>query len=167
VSQFVKQRTRWHQGFLQVLLKGDWLRLPTWGQRLFALYTLGYPLLNALMMVYLPISFWMMFNVKLPEVVAMVSTLPAYMVLGHFAISLVGLYEFAAAHRLRLSPLAPLRLAIAYLPYQWLLSYAALRATWRQLRGLNNWEKTAHVGAHRTSQLLIQTEPSRADLSES
>ena len=29
------------------------------------------------------------------------------------------------------------------------LSYAAVRATVRELRGINNWEKTAHVGAHR------------------
>jgi len=29
------------------------------------------------------------------------------------------------------------------------LSYAAVRATIRELRGINNWEKTAHVGAHR------------------
>ena len=54
VAQFVKQRTRWHQGFLQVLLKGDWRRLPTRPQRLFALYTLGFPLLHALMMLYVP-----------------------------------------------------------------------------------------------------------------
>jgi hypothetical protein len=29
------------------------------------------------------------------------------------------------------------------------LSYASVRATIRELRGINNWEKTAHVGAHR------------------
>src|SRR6266545_1345514 len=34
VGEFVKQRTRWNQGFLQILGKGDWLRLPTWSQRL-------------------------------------------------------------------------------------------------------------------------------------
>ena len=25
---------------------------------------------------------------------------------------------------------------------------AALRAAWREYRGIRNWEKTAHVGAH-------------------
>ena len=156
-EQFVRQRTRWHQGFLQVLLKGDWLRLPTLGQRLFALYTLGFPLFNALIMLYLPVSLWMMFAVKLPDVVAMVTTLPAYMVLGQFLISVVGLYEFAGAHKLRPSLTSVPRMLIAYLPYQWMLSYAAVRATWRQLRGLNNWEKTAHVGAHRISGLAHST----------
>src|SRR6266545_4697104 len=33
VSQFIKQRTRWNQGFLQVLGKRAWMRLPTWPQR--------------------------------------------------------------------------------------------------------------------------------------
>ena len=61
----------------------------------------------------------------------------------------VGLYEFTAVHRLRPSLFSPLRLALSYLPYQWLLAFAALRAVWRQARGVNTWEKTAHVGAHR------------------
>jgi hypothetical protein len=40
-------------------------------------------------------------------------------------------------------------MALGYLPYQWVLSYAAVRAVWRQVRGINNWEKTKHIGAHR------------------
>ncbi len=149
VSQFVKQRTRWDQGFLQVLGKRGWLRLPTWSQRLLAFYTLAFPLIQALTTLYLPISFWTMFYAKVPVLVAMVSSLPLYMVLIQFAISLVGLYEFTTAHRLRPSLLSPLWMLVAYLPYQWLLGYAALRAVWRQARGVNTWEKTTHVGAHR------------------
>lgn len=149
VSQFIRQRTRWHQGFLQVLLKGDWLQLPTWSQRLLALYTLGFPMLHALLMLYLPLSIWMMLFVKLPDLVALISTLPAYMLLSQFVITLVGLYEFAEAHHVRPSSTYPLRLMIAFAPYQWLLGYASVRAAWRQLLGVNNWEKTSHTGAHR------------------
>ncbi len=54
VQQFIRQRTRWNQGFLQVLLKRDWLRLPTLSQRLLALYTLGFPIFQMLMMLYVP-----------------------------------------------------------------------------------------------------------------
>jgi len=64
-------------------------------------------------------------------------------------ISVVGLYEFASAHGLHPPLTMALKMAAVYLPYQWVLAYAALRAMLRQLRGVNNWEKTKHVGAHR------------------
>ena len=154
VGQFVKQRTRWTQGFLQVLGKRDWLRLPTLPQRLLAFFTLAFPLVQALTILYVPFSLWTMFFVKVPVVVAMVSMLPLYMLATQFAISLAGLYEFTSVHRLRPSLLSPLWLLIAYLPFQWLLGYAALRAVWRQLRRVNTWEKTQHVGAHRVGRLV-------------
>lgn len=150
VDQFIKQRTRWDQGFLQVLFKGDWLRLPGWRQRLLALYTLSFPLQQAVMMLYLPLSFWMMFYLKVPVLVAMISLLPLYVVVTQFVISLIGLYEFTTVHRLKPGWVSPLWLAAAYMPYQWMLSYAALRAVWRQARRVNSWEKTRHIGAHRT-----------------
>ena len=154
VGQFVKQRTRWNQGFLQVLAKGDWLRLPTWSQRSLAVYTLAFPLFQALTMIYLPVSLWMMFYVKVPVLVAMLSTLPVYVLLIQLGISVVGLYEFTSVHRLKPSRWSALWLVLAYFPYQWLLAYGALRAVWRQLRGDKSWEKTAHIGAHRTGQAV-------------
>ena len=150
VGQFIRQRTRWDQGFLQVLRKGDWLRLPGRPQRLLAFYTLSFPLLQALMMLYIPISLWLMLYVKVPVLVAIFSSMPLYMLLIQFAISLVGLYEFTSVHHLRPSIFSPLWMAVVYIPYQWLLNYAALRAAWRQMRGVNTWEKTMHVGAHRS-----------------
>ena len=87
----------------------------------------------------------------MPVLVAILSSLPCYMLLVQVAIGLVGLYEFTGAHGLRPGPLSPLRLVAAYLPYQWLLGLAAFRAVWRQARGVNTWEKTAHIGAHRGS----------------
>jgi cellulose synthase/poly-beta-1,6-N-acetylglucosamine synthase-like glycosyltransferase len=149
VGQFIRQRTRWNQGFLQVLLKGQWLRLESWRQRLLASYTLSFPALQAVMMVYLPVSIWMMLFVKVPVLLAIISSLPLYMLAIQLGISIVGLYEFTRAQRLQTAPLSPLRLLIAYFPYQMLLNYAALRAAWRQLRGINSWEKTTHIGAHR------------------
>jgi cellulose synthase/poly-beta-1,6-N-acetylglucosamine synthase-like glycosyltransferase len=149
VEQFIKQRTRWNQGFLQVLLKRDWLRLPTRAQRLIALYTLGFPLFQAAMLLYVPISVWTIFTAKTAVLVAMISTLPLYMLGIQCVISAVGLYEFTRVHGLRTSRLSWLHLLIGYLPYQWLLGYAAFRAVWRQMRGIRSWEKTAHTGAHR------------------
>lgn len=151
VPQFIRQRTRWNQGFLQVLGKREWLRLPTWNQRLLAFYVLAFPLLQAVTMLYLPISIWMIFYAKAPILVAMISSLPVYVLILQLVISLLGLHEFTEAHGLKASPRAFLALTAAYFPYQWLLGYAAIRAVWRQLRRINTWEKTAHVGAHRVT----------------
>jgi cellulose synthase/poly-beta-1,6-N-acetylglucosamine synthase-like glycosyltransferase len=153
VQQFVRQRTRWNQGFLQVLLKRDWLHLPGLSQRLLALYTLGFPMFQMLMLVYVPVSLWSILSAKVAVVVAMISMLPLYMLIIQLGISAVGLYEFASVHRLRASPLVLAQLLVAYVPYQWVLGYAALRAVWRQIRGERGWEKTAHTGAHRLSAL--------------
>lgn len=151
VGQFIKQRTRWNQGFLQVLAKGDWLRLPTRAQRLLALYTLAFPLFQTLTVLYIPLSLGLMLLVKLPVLVAMITLLPVYVLMLQFGISLVGLYEFTAVHRLRPRRISPLLMLATYMPFQWLLAAGALRAVWRQLRGLNTWEKTRHLGAHRAA----------------
>lgn len=160
VGQFIKQRTRWNQGFLQILGKGDWMRLPSWPQRLLALYTLAFPLIQALTQLYLPISLWLMLFGKLPVLIVMISSMPVYVLLAQLVISVVGLREFTAVHKLQHSWLATLWLVVAYLPYQWILGFAALRAVWRQLRGLNNWEKTQHIGAHRVGQFAVPSTPS-------
>lgn len=149
VGQFIKQRTRWNQGFLQVLSKGDWRKMPTTNQRLLALYTLSFPLLQAAMTFYLPVSIWMMVAVKLPTLMAIIAFLPVYLVLLNLLISLVGLVEFTNAHGLKVRPSSLLTLTLAYFPYQWMLGCAAVRAVWRYVKGQNNWEKTAHIGAHR------------------
>jgi hypothetical protein len=38
---------------------------------------------------------------------------------------------------------------MAFFPYQWILSIGTLRAIFRAIRGVTNWEKTAHIGQHR------------------
>jgi len=41
-------------------------------------------------------------------------------------------------------------LVLAFFPYQWILSIAALRAVYRAIKGTSNWEKTVHIGQHRS-----------------
>ncbi|GFJ96705.1 glycosyltransferase [Phytohabitans rumicis] len=48
------QRVRWNQGFLSILLQGDWLRLPTLRQRALAGYILATPFLQAFSGLLLP-----------------------------------------------------------------------------------------------------------------
>ena len=149
VGQFIKQRTRWNQGFLQVLRKGDWAKLPKLSQRLLALYTLSSPIFQTLTALYLPVSIYTMFFVKMAPLVAMILWLPFYMLIGQYILNVVGLYEFAAAHGIKLSKTMWLKLLASFYPFQVLLGISALRAVGREIKGVNTWEKTKHVNAHR------------------
>jgi cellulose synthase/poly-beta-1,6-N-acetylglucosamine synthase-like glycosyltransferase len=149
LGQFIKQRTRWSQGFIQTMQKGTWKGLPTRKQRLLAAYTLAFPMFQAVLGLYFLFSLVTMFALKVPVQVALISYLPVVMLIAHFLVSAVGLREFTAAHGLKMTRGDLIRMALAWLPYQLVLAYAAGRAVVRQARGINNWEKTAHVGAHR------------------
>lgn len=155
VAAFVRQRTRWSQGFLQVLGKGTWRALPRRGQRILALYTLGYPLLQAALMLLWPITLAALFWLKLPVPVVMVSFLPFYAFGLQYLVNVVGAYQFCREYQLRFPLLLPIGMAISFFPFQWLLGLAALRAVYRQLSSQYNWEKTAHLGAHRRREVTL------------
>jgi glycosyltransferase XagB len=71
-------------------------------------------------------------------------------VLGVLATEAAGLGEFCRSYGLRARLRDYLRLLLGALPYHLLLALAAARAVARELRGNRSWEKTAHVGAHRS-----------------
>lgn len=149
LGQFIRQRTRWHQGFMQTFGKGDWKQMPTRTQRWLAVYTLMFPNLQPLLTLFAAVSVVVIFTVWLPVLAALDCYLPLLLLAMQFVTSMVGLYEFADAYGLRPSRLMPFWIAVARLPYQAVLAYATLRALRRQLTGVDNWEKTRHVGAHR------------------
>jgi cellulose synthase/poly-beta-1,6-N-acetylglucosamine synthase-like glycosyltransferase len=153
LRQFVRQRTRWCQGFMQTLRKGTWKQLPTRRQRLTAWYTLAFPHGQALLGLYLPVALLTAFVLRAPVITAMLSWLPVLLIAAHFMVSVVGLYEFTDEHGLKASPSRVLIMALTWLPYQMVLAYSALRALRRQLKGVGDWEKTTHVGAHRNAPL--------------
>jgi glycosyltransferase XagB len=154
-GQFIRQRTRWTQGFLQILIKGEWKRLPTLPQRLMAFYTLSFPLFQALLTVYIPVSIYLFIFSEINILAAMIATLPLYMLATHLIINLLGLFEFTSAHRLKISPWLVMRMIVTYLPFQWMINLAGFRALWRHLQGVNDWEKTQHLGAHRKTAVPV------------
>ena len=156
LGQFIKQRTRWSQGFLQTLLKGEWKQLPRLEQRLLALYTLGFPAAQAALGFYTLASLLIIFTLKTPVPITLLLDLPFYLLAAHFTLNVIGLYEFTSAHGLKPTWKTPLVMVLGYLPYQWVLAYASVRATLRQVRGINNWEKTQHIGAHRQERVVSQ-----------
>ena len=114
MQQFIKQRTRWNQGFLQILGRGHYWGLHHIGQRLLALYTLSSPVFQALTALYLPVSLYTAFFVKLPPLTAIILWLPAYMLIGQYLINWIGLQEFAQAHSIRLPRLSWLKMLLAF-----------------------------------------------------
>jgi cellulose synthase/poly-beta-1,6-N-acetylglucosamine synthase-like glycosyltransferase len=149
LASFVRQRTRWNQGFLQIVRKGDWKRFPSARQRLVAAYTLMYPFGQAFVGVLWPVSVAMILAVKMPVLLAMLSFIPLYVLGFQLLVNVVGLFEFASVYRMRIRPSDVAALTLGFLPYQFLLSVSAVRAVYREFRGMTNWEKTAHTGAHR------------------
>ncbi|CAA9313711.1 MAG: glycosyl transferase, family 2 [uncultured Chloroflexia bacterium] len=149
LRSFVKQRTRWNQGFLQVLRKGDWKRFPLRQQRWLAAYTLVYPFLQAVTgLLWIP-AVTAMAWLDVPVVVAMLSLLPLYVLGFQYVTNLVGLVEFTHAYGSALRPRDLVVFTLGFLPYQLLLSIGAIRAVWRVWAGATNWEKTEHKGSHR------------------
>jgi cellulose synthase/poly-beta-1,6-N-acetylglucosamine synthase-like glycosyltransferase len=163
LQQFIKQRTRWNQGFMQTLRKGTWKNLSTRKQRWLAAYTLAFPYTQAFLGIYFIFALMSMFAFKVPVLVALVSYLPVLALLANLLVNVVGLKEFTRAHDLKASPMAAVRLAMAWTPYQIVLAYAALRAVRRQMRGINTWEKTQHVGAHREALHAVPAELTEVD----
>ncbi len=151
IKQFIKQRTRWNQGFIQILLRGRWLQLEKPSQKLLALYVLLLPEILAFFTVMIPISIVMLLFVKLPLWIAILTFMPFYCFILAMFIDLAGLHEFVRVHHRKWKWREAATLLIAFFPYQWLLGIGAIRAVWRQIRGAANWEKTAHIGQHKAN----------------
>ncbi|WP_236046684.1 glycosyltransferase [Paractinoplanes ovalisporus] len=148
VTALLKQRTRWHQGFLQVLRKGEWRRLPTWRARMLARYTLTSPFLQAFSGVVIPLGVAIAIWAQLPVSVALVTFLPVLPMAATLMFQIVGLHDFGQQYDLRIRWHHYAKLVLGSFPYALVLSTAALRAVWREYTGRRNWELTAHVGAH-------------------
>lgn len=144
----IRQRSRWDLGFLQVLAKGDWLRLPGVHRRLLALEALATPFFQAYCGVMLPVSLLLSLTLTAPVGLVMVSWLP----LGATAVTALleqaAYREFTRAYGLRATWWDSLGLLLSTPLYQLVLSLAAVRAAMRLALRRTGWEKTAHSGAH-------------------
>lgn len=158
LTSLFKQRTRWSQGFLQVLRKGAWKQLPTFRQRALARYTLAMPFLQAFTGLMIPVSVALVLWAKVPVLIALVTFLPVVPTLVTLVVEAAGLGEFGRSYGVRIRLRDYLRLVLGTFPYQVFLAGAAIRAAWRELRGDGSWEKTEHTGAH------ISQPPSQPDL---
>jgi len=158
----LKQRTRWNQGFLQVLRKGEWRRLPTRRQRMLARYTLAQPFLQAFAGIMIPLAIATAIVVKVPVGIALLSFLPALPTVTMIVFELVGVREFCRVYYVRPRASDYVRLLIGTPLYQSVLAIGACRAVVREFRGHRGWEKTSHSGAHRNPAESLPVELARA-----
>lgn len=149
VAGFIKQRTRWNQGFLQIFIKDDWKKLPQLRQKLVSLYVLTSPLIQAFLLLYTPVALWVAFTQKVPVVVSLLSFVPIYLFILQILVYIVGLYEFAKAYKLKFPVWMPLKVLLTFYPYQFMLMFSSFRAFYRVAFSKNDWEKTFHTNGHR------------------
>lgn len=158
LASFIRQRTRWNLGFLQIVRKGDWRELRTLRQRLMAMYVLLWALAQASMFFYTPFAIWTFAAAKLPVAIALAANVPLAVTLVHLLIYSVGLREFTRRYELPHPWWFTLRLIFCFYPFQVALGIGAFRAAYRLVRGELSWEKTPHTNVHRTPAAEIPAE---------
>jgi glycosyltransferase involved in cell wall biosynthesis len=147
LGSFMRQRTRWNQGFLQTLAKGYWHRLPL-SQQALGIYILAMPYLMALAWLMIPAALVTAIIVTAPVPITLISILPALPMVSILAVELVGLHDFCGMYKERATARDYLRLIVGLPFYQVVISFAAVRAVVREALGLREWEKTMHFGFH-------------------
>lgn len=150
-ESFVRQRTRWDQGYLQILFKGNWLKLPTFPKQFLALYLFLQPavhILTTLNVLALP---FLAFKVHMPTALALFSFVPSYTLLLQLGIFLLGLLDLCQKYDLSFSWKLIVKTLLFFFPYQIILGYSFFRAVIRLATGVKSWEKTVHLNAHRAA----------------
>jgi glycosyltransferase XagB len=148
VPALVRQRTRWALGFMQVLGKGDWRRLPTRRERWAAWWTLTQQHFMAFAGLAIPVGVLVALLAKPPVLVSLVTFLPLLPLLAMITFEAAALHDFGRDFGLPVRFRDYVRLIVGTPVYQVLLATAALRAAFKYYRGDFAWEKTAHTGAH-------------------
>lgn len=146
---FVKQRTRWAQGFLQILARGTFRKFPTFKQRFLAAYILSWPLIIPFAALLLPFGIFMMSYISLPPSLALLSNVPLLLFAGFILTLLIGFYEFTREYNFKFSPYYVVVIILFFYPYTLLLVIASIRALYRNVANINVWEKTEHINKHR------------------
>jgi cellulose synthase/poly-beta-1,6-N-acetylglucosamine synthase-like glycosyltransferase len=149
IKDFIKQRSRWNQGYIQILLRGRWLQLPGWHRKIIALGLLATPIYLATSVIYLPIAFSAIFFLKLSAGLTLFTLLPAYILIAISLLSIWGLLHFTDSFQLRRHYAVIFTIPLLIVPYQTLLGYCALRGVLRAFLKSTTWEKTTHTNLHR------------------
>lgn len=147
LGSFIKQRTRWVQGFIQIAIDGNWRNLP-FKKQLYLLSLVLFPFFQFFLSIWTAYSIF--FAPKLPMSLVMISVIPMGILFFQLSIQYSQMVEMMILKKQhKLIPYATLIFLISFIPYQIIMVIAAIRAIVRQLTGKLSWEKTNHVNSHR------------------
>ncbi|OGK36763.1 hypothetical protein A3F03_03645 [Candidatus Roizmanbacteria bacterium RIFCSPHIGHO2_12_FULL_41_11] len=149
IASFIKQRTRWNQGFLQIFLKNEWSKLPKTRQKITAVYVLLSHQIQTFFLLYIPFAIWFAFTQKMPIIVSLFSFVPFFLFLLQIVTFIVGFYEFTKAYKQKFTFWMLIKIIITFYPFQLLLMISSFRALYRVIFSQNAWDKTLHTNAHR------------------
>jgi len=157
MKNFIKQRTRWNQGFVQVLMNGEWLKLRHLHQKLLSLYLLSWPFIQAALFLYIPFSIVTLFTFKTNVWLTILSIMPLYILLFMMIATVIAFYEFCKDYKIKFQAKHGFHILLTFIPYQFMLGIGAYRAMLRLVTSQNSWEKTTHVNAHSKSGVVAST----------
>lgn len=149
LSSFIKQRTRWNQGFYQIFLKGDWGNLPTLKQKALILYVLLTPLFQSVLLFYLPLGVSVSLLGNQSIGISLFSFIPLALFSLQLIVNIGGLYLFGKAYRIKVPISLYIKSLFLFYPYQIILTFSALRGLYRLVSHNTSWEKTTHYNIHR------------------
>jgi glycosyltransferase XagB len=152
LDSFVKQRTRWIQGFLQIFLKGKWMNQGSLKKQFLSFYLLFFTQLQPIIffLVILLSMFHKFYSISL--VTSIITIIPLLLMFIQFVLMNVGFYEFSKSFHGKYNWYMPIWIFITFIPYQLILIYCSLRAITRLLYNEQSWEKTLHLNTHRLNQ---------------
>lgn len=157
VGQFIKQRARWNQGFIQILLLKGWGSFDNKFKKVLCLYTLSFPIFQAISLFSSPFLFIEGIFGNLPIYLTLFGFVPLMLILMQYIINILALREFIHEQHLPNNRGIYAYMLLTLIPYQVLLSIGVIRALEREIRGISNWEKTIHLGIHRDPRLELGT----------
>ena len=146
---FIKQRTRWNQGFMQILMRGEYFKLRSLKKIALILYVLIWPQVQTLFFLYLLLAITVFPFLKLNVMTSMITIFPVYLLILQWVLLAVGLYEFSKSYSKKYPWYMPIKIVATFFPYQVVMGICSVRALYRNLMKNNAWEKTKHINAHR------------------
>jgi glycosyltransferase XagB len=149
LDQFVKQRTRWLQGFIEIFFKGEWLKMNNWKKIIASFYLLSWPFLQSILFIYFLISICILPFIKLSLLTGLITLLPLLLLFLQLLYLNIGLFYFTKEYLIKYNHLTFFKLFLSFVPYQAILTYSCFRAILRSIFSKKEWEKTAHFNSHR------------------